>query len=503
MVKTELYLNNTVNTINTKIGFLSRFNELGIYNQNEIEIEVLPNYVIDNDEILEVSALPKERFIYSKDNDLVQEKTLKRYEVKQIPNSQSFKNAIKSTGQLNLILIKQVENEIFFKIFSCTFSIVKINNGIKILTVLHPYQNLIKEETDPFELIAVFNFERIDAHLTFMGKLNKIQNESKTLESTFELLKDDIKDDKTKFICKFNSMINQKFFDLRRNIILDNFHVKKEQNILLDPEYFLQPLPSLDALLLDIDKNFKSYLADHQILGIEMFNDNEVNFDHDYFAIGYNDVVGFFKDENYSETVTLSFPLQMCKFVHRNKSASIVKLKKDNNFMFTSISSLLKGSSGAPILSKDGKIVGMSFGYYSDNTAYEKIKRSQDLLLFDKNVKEEEKSSYMKSKNSNLAISINHIVFLEFNILKKNSNFNEIKFNKKKYKKNAYDNIKRNGKIVELDKITIKGEANDIDQWKFEHHNYSDEKKLLGKKYLRTPKKTRNCYSESKENINN
>lgn len=75
--------------------------------------------------------------------------------------------------------------------------------------------------------------------------------------------------------------------DLRRNIILNNFNVKMQDDILLDPNYNLQPLPSIEALLLDIDEIFKSYLAENQIFGIELYNDYEQNFDADYLEIGY------------------------------------------------------------------------------------------------------------------------------------------------------------------------------------------------------------------------
>lgn len=511
MVKTGPYLRNTAKIINIKIGFLCRFKELGIYNENEKVIEVLPNYEIIDDQIVEDSALPEENLIYCKENDIVEERTVKKYQVNHIPDNEPFKNAIRSTGQLSLILINQEKKKISYEINTCTFSIVKINDDIKILTVLHPFQNFIQYQKKPYKLLTVFNFDPLDCHNIFLAMLDKIAFKNKTLESAYELLKSELNNDNTKFFCKFNGILNQKFMDLRRNIILDNFNVEKKENILLDPEYYLQPLPSIDALLLDIDESFKSYLTNNQIFGIEICKNYQENFDTDYFAIGYNDVKGTFSDENYSETLTLDFPLKQKNFVNLNKSASVVKLKIDNNHIITSISSLLEGSSGAPILTIDGQIVAMSFAYYSDKTSFEKMECSKDLLLFDKNVLEEELSSYNKSKNSNLAISLKHLVFSEFVAQSSNNvSYNNISSNKKKYRKNASENIIRNEKIVELEKLVIKGEKNGINNQKPKSNKHSNDlstssadKYFLGKKHLRSLGNTRNSYSDSKQNLQN
>jgi hypothetical protein len=230
------------------------------------------------------------------------------------------------------------------------------------------------------------------------------------------------------FVEKVNEILNNNFLLIRKDLITSNFKTENlADNILLDPEYNLQPLPSIDASILDISENLQKYLETKQIKGIEILNEStDKEIDDLKFAIGYNCNKGEIPKETFISTVELKSELDAWDFVSYNKTVSVLKTRYDNNFLMTNISSLLTGSSGAPILNKEGKILGISFGYYTDKTQYESVKNCLDLISFDKNAINEKKENYKVSKNSNLSISMNHECFNIYkNFLEKEYKSNE------------------------------------------------------------------------------
>jgi len=235
---------------------------------------------------------------------------------------------------------------------------------------------------------------------------------------------------------------------IRKDLIASNFKTENlSDNILLDPEYNLQPLPSIDAAILDISENLQKYIATNQIKGIEILNESpDKDIDDLKFAIGYNYNNGEIAKETYVSTIMLESVLAESDFVSYNKSVSVLKTRYDNNFLMTNISSVLTGSSGAPILNKEGKILGISFGYYTDKTQYESVKNCLDLISFDKNAINEKKENYKVSKNSNLSIRMNHECFNIF----KNFLENEYKSNEFYMEKNIQPPSVRKSQLAKL-----------------------------------------------------
>ena len=361
----------------------------------------------------------------------------------------------------------------------------------------------IKQQT-----LVVFNFNTQDTNNLACSCMDKvISNEdyanSEQIFSQFKIL---IEKEHNIFVEKVNEILNNNFLLIRKDLITSNFKTENlTDNILLDPEYNLQPLPSIDAAILDISENLQKYLATKQIIGIEILNESpDKDIDDLKFAIGYNYNNGEIAKETYVSTIILESELAESDFVSNNKSVSVLKTRYDNNFLMTNISSLLTGSSGAPILNKEGKILGISFGYYTDKTQYESVKNCLDLISFDKNANNEKKENYKVSKNSNLSISMNHECF---NIFK---NFLE-----KKYKSNEFyteKNIQRPSvrksqlaKLIESssniksakDKNVL---SNSVDEaYKIKEDVTKESSNFLRKKTVRK----NNCQSEKKYDSEN
>jgi len=414
----------TAKTINSRICFSHKFNKLGIIKNNKEEIIVLPNYPVVKGKIIFQDGLPnKNQKIKIKiGNDKLIEQSLEPFEIKETDayNDEEFLNTLNSVGQLMILKISKLgNNHLSYDIVFGTFSIVIFNKNIKILTALHNIQlNEIYLQT-----FIIYNFSDFDkfSHVTsLIDKLleeNLIKNSHDLNEFKENLISnlnsDDLLVEKLEEKC-----INPNFLNIRKEIIVGfSNEENKDNNILLDPEYYLQCLPSIDATILNISDSLSSLISKKNIKGIQIASDYEsMEMNELLYAIGFNNTKGKLEIKN-DYSLTLNFnnnlkeDIHLASFLNPNKSVSLVQKKFDNDYIFTNISSLSEGSSGAPIVNKAGKLIGMSIAYYQDETNYDKIDETDDLKKFDKNADAEDKLNYVKQKNSNIAISIKHKIF--------------------------------------------------------------------------------------------
>jgi len=438
----RLKYTHTAKTINSRICFSRKFSKLGIIENND-DIVVLPNFPVNQGKVIFEESLPIDNLaIKFEKGTYLKIKNLKPYKInnKEIPDEEKFSNALNSTGQLIIINIyRLIYGYISYDIDLATFSVVNFKKEMKILTALHSIQKCEKY----LETLIIYNFSDYDFSFKIISILNDILKEKlKDVNIFIELMKSDLEKYVELHIDYLKDIINENFLNMRREIITDYSNPQKRtfENILLDPEFYLQCLPSIDAIILDISEIFKLFLLNRKIKGIQIAADDETNAVNEIlFAIGFNDNKGKFdQNEIYNLTINnnnkTGLVLSLNTFINSNKSVSLVQKKYDNNYIFTNISSLSEGSSGAPIVNQQGKLIGMSIAYYEDNTSYDKVKETEDSLTFDKNSPIEEKSNYTKQKNSNIAISINHTIFDIFSQnLDKDYNVNEM-MNKKVYK---------------------------------------------------------------------
>jgi len=248
--------------------------------------------------------------------------------------------------------------------------------------------------------------------------MEKNIKKTQDIKAFIEHFKNEVKIYDFLYIETLEENLNQNFLNIRK-LIINNFANKynTDENILLDPEYNLQCLPSIDAVIFNISDSLKSLLLKNNIRGIKIASfDESMKLNDLFYAIGYNETkTKLHKYENYRLTYNFKTwteaKLSLGDFINDNKSASLIHKKYDNNYIFTNISSLSEGSSGAPILNQDGKLIGMSIAYYQDQTDYEEIGTNKNLKMFDKNSVIENKENYLVQKNSNLALSINHKIF--------------------------------------------------------------------------------------------
>lgn len=320
-------------------------------NKNKI-IEFYPNYSIDNgiiDQIPKPRDFKVQGYTFKAiDHDISSVKTI-------------IEKSAKAVGTAYLFVIDKA-NILSFSSF-VTFCIVKIDNTNDLygMTVLHLIENYSSKDyvriiygcleedditTQVLRIVNNVNKERLNSpdaiKLSLNSKLKKLN------ESTKELI--EIDDYYIKRINYLNQIKNRrKFFDAVSNI---------------------KPSPCFDFLLLNAN-SFSEYFKSKNVFPLLISTDINTNV-NDGYLIGFNSLNGKInnsKGMTYEHSIKfLTLDLDYSKFLNPGKSISYCFLMKESNKYITKLflGSTSEGSSGGPIVDVNGKLIGISFGYSTD-----------------------------------------------------------------------------------------------------------------------------------------
>jgi len=170
----------------------------------------------------------------------------------------------------------------------------------------------------------------------------------------------------------------------------------------IDPEFGLQPHPTLDILFLEAPIEFNS-LAPFT-LAKEMPAEKST-----FGLIGYHYMKQETEEDMYKLTNLGKIPSSQ-KLLNKGRSLSIGRLEK-MGFICTHISTTSEQSSGAPLLNDQGEVFAILIGSYYDDPTESSPSTSLD-LLGDVEVKEEAHSLGIISRNRNLALTTFHPGFI-------------------------------------------------------------------------------------------
>lgn len=204
----------------------------------------------------------------------------------------------------------------------------------------------------------------------------------------------------------------------------------KDDRIVLDPIYSLRSTPSIDFMILNVESSLLSvdqrakfldkeeYLYslpesenltkyhNLELMGIIGYNGNDLKIE--FKRKGTEQIEG---STVYDATLVIQKPddvsIKADRFLYGGKSLSFGKFFGYNNQFVCFEASTIEGSSGGPIITRDGKIVGLSICSLEDFTKFEKSTEKSDLLRFDVEA-QESVMSYKVSKNQNIGINIAH-----------------------------------------------------------------------------------------------
>ena len=249
-------------------------------------------------------------------------------------------------------------------------------------------------------------------------------------------------------------------------------NMKKNSEILIDAQFKLQPNPSIDFSLFNVDillsekKSVKPLKMSAEGSKIKTG-----------VMISYNMTDGTFttSDPRYAYSkVPENRLVKYAKLLHDAKSSGLIKFENITNSIITFKGMTGMGSAGSPIQDSEGSIFAMNFGNYDDMHEREKENLEEiPSVNYEANV-EEDTGNYKKEKNANLALSIFHPFIKEY--------FANMKLEKigKEEKKQFLGKKRENEKMSKINKATkeIKKEKKDSGTTKINKKTKAN-KKLL------------------------
>lgn len=210
----------------------------------------------------------------SKDKINSEKKTVKSLKLnkKQVPdNFQNFSDSIFSTGQLIIVALFGDEFGFLDKhYFSCNFSVIDFEEK-KQFRILSTLNLLVDFKSNNYlEYFLVFNFFRIGRKEEAIAYFIENQKKYKQVNCVYKKFKKALeKNNKEICVTKFSDIVDNTFLEIRKNFLLDLFNDNNNINkkILLDPEFELQPVPSVDAIFFKINKRLSEMIQEKQIKG--------------------------------------------------------------------------------------------------------------------------------------------------------------------------------------------------------------------------------------------
>jgi hypothetical protein len=183
----------------------------------------------------------------SEDNliELLRSAKLKTISAPSSENKQNIQKACSSVGEIVGLFVEKGDI-LNIKIVTATFSLLKFGDSDMIgLTVFHLQNEFLSDKFDRYFFIHFgdINFHRISSGIMEdLSELQKDGGNSYLVKSFLEL---------TNHLNFYfiNVQIDTKFLKLRKKFLKSN----ENSNILIDPKYGLQPMPSADFLIFKIN----------------------------------------------------------------------------------------------------------------------------------------------------------------------------------------------------------------------------------------------------------
>ena len=376
---------------------------------NILQIGTYPNYAINDDgKILKEEAKPKKSLTMLKNVTIKFEYLQKLEEI--YTDFSKIENKLSSVSHI-LIIFAREDGHYFFS--SGSFVLALINKNLFVLTVLHVlnFVDLPKifllnfSNEDLFDLLDIFlKYKKYD--LTQGIDLNFIKDFSEFASKM-----------KKKPILIIPATIDMNFLNFRKNELLNEQNAK----LFIDGKYGMKPSPAFDFALLTIDLPYRDQLP-------KTLNPFKIDFPtqlDELQIMGGGSLIGFhntrgdieLSSKEYCYTLE-ALPKQLISslrflkldFFAETKSISPIDVNFSDNSFLLFQSNTGEGSSGGPIINKNGELLGLNLGNYCDIEEEETLPFADDLFSFDIKLMIENKSNYdtKKPKNFNIGIAIIH-----------------------------------------------------------------------------------------------
>jgi hypothetical protein len=352
------------------------------YNDNHV-LAYYANYSIVNDKINLQSLLPK---LPLDSNGTIQG-----------GDHQIIEESSKSVGQL-LILTYRYDRKQKKVTYSnpnqTTFFLVKDTQEFA-FSVYHAYKHNRRQ-------IFIGSFSDIDLYPKFYDFCKEIQ-----LNNTY-ITNANIINKMNNFNTRFNGCfilkIKEEFLKNRKAFL--KMHKKTGHELFKDAEFGLKFVPALDLIAFTTENVPE---AKRNFLKIGNVKDDEI-----CYLIGYHQTMGSInpRSAEYKKS-KFTKEMEIQDFINTNKSIGVCivnKINKSDTIVNFSASTGM-GSSGSPVINRQGEVSFMSNGNFLD-IEYEEIIAPDDIKII------ENKNNYIKCKNRNIGLKMSH-VFIK-NMFRKN-----------------------------------------------------------------------------------
>lgn len=351
-------------------------------NLNSKKLCFYPNYKISQRGILIKNPKPKtcqcDNLIHKRIFSALKEEKIR----------ESLEIAKNSIFQIVILILNNVDFE-----FRCKFATgFYIEGSFKtmIMTVFHIFDDYSREYE---EIYILQNPTNNDISKIFGEDLNEKRKAIKNIGNFLTLIKElKYKYNLTELYINYQSLLKRKVW------VKSNYnHTGKT----LDPIFRLQPMPTLDAVVLDSTENILKK-------GIEI-STSKLKPGEIIFHIGYNTVAGDITNKNDEyKCIEIQNPVKISDILHPDKSLSVGNILSSNDGIIDFESTATEGSSGSPLLNSNGEVIGILMGNFNDNESIGECKEKRDIFSFDLLNRKERKSNFFCLKNTNLATNINH-----------------------------------------------------------------------------------------------
>lgn len=433
-------------------------------------LELLPNFPIRKGRISIDSELPSK---LTTDGSAKKERVVKANVSEFIEKyKQHFEMIYPSIGQLLTLFVlnsdakekqkskKVSSKDLFLSPSVATCSLVTIDNHFSTrfgITCLHA----VKTSPHSTELFTPDDYEKVcffvksendvggcawkthDFLETIWARQPIHSLTSKIMVDTFiERLEKNMSNDKT-YLTKVYPC--KDFLEMRKEFIIQNSKLspviegKKYKHQLLDPEFRLQPIPSLDLMTFELPKAFETgystFLKETEHNNDFVYDEHSITFsaaktqlgstsqkksfayiniDLDAPApitsgdlvalVGYQNVkvdpIATETDDLYRKSFKAKIAaFSPAEFLNENLSLGFCTASEVSETIFTFKGNTTEGSSGSPILDRELRLLGINFGCYYDYQTDESLRREKETK------KKASRSQSIKSKVSSIKSS--------------------------------------------------------------------------------------------------